>query len=366
MNSTITITLVSIASVLAIFVVGFERKLESSRQAQVSSRVLATVPVQDLKRIRVTSQMGQISIDRKGDGWKLMAPISDRADPDRIAKLVDKLAHLSIRETIERDEIGGDKIRLSRFGLSKSAFIEVKLEFEGKTDPLAIQFGAKGPLANTIYARMPDSPKRRGVYVVEGDFRSWITAPGTELRDRALFRQDPGQIEAYVLTTEKGEIAMRREPDAPRWYVERPLKARANDDIAYSILDELSKLRIDTFLGEQVEGSAALGSGVQPNSANFRLLPQGGKPFTIRLREQAEGDGKSSSMLATVDGRDAVFRINNNLVSRLPKNTSQVRYPYLADIDTTTIARIQIESTLDSVDLRRLKDSGTDWHLILG
>lgn len=366
MNSTITITLVSIAAVLAIFVIGFEKNFESSRQAQVSSRVLATVPVEDLKRIKITSQMAEISIDRKDYGWKLMSPVNDRADPDLVAKLIDKLAHLSIREVIDEDELGGDKLRLSRFGLSKSAFIEVKLEFQEKKDSVVFHFGARGPLAGTIFAKMPDTPKRDGVYVVDGDFRSWITAPGVALRDRRLFREDPGQIEAYVLTTEKGELALRREPDAPRWYVERPLKARANDDIAYSIIDELSKLRIDSFLGEDVGAMAALGSGVQPNTAIFKLMPQGGKPFTVMLREQSATEGQARTMLATVDGRDAVFRINNNLVSRLPKNTSQVRYPYLADIDPSTIARIQIESSLDSVDIRRLKDSGKEWHLIMG
>tara|TARA_R110002096_G_scaffold200639_1_gene384613 strand:- start:24920 stop:26875 length:1956 start_codon:yes stop_codon:yes gene_type:complete len=364
-KSSTTITLVSIAAVLAIFVLGFERRIESSRQAKVSSRILATVPVEELKRIKVTNQMGEISIDRKDGGWKLMKPIGDYADPGLVAKLADKLAHLTIRETIDRDEIGGDKIRLSRFGLSKSAFIEVKMEFEGKREPVTFHFGANGPLLGTIYAKIPDSSNRKDVYVVDGDFRSWITDPGDALRDRRLFREDPGKIEAYVLTTEKGEMALKREPDAPRWYVERPIKARANDDIAYSILNELSQLQVDEFLDEQVGSASGVGSGGDPDTAVFKLKPQGGKPFTVRLRELGS-EGEQRTMLAEVDGRDAVFRINNNLVSRLPKNTSQIRYPYLADLDPTTLARIQIESPLDSVDIRRLKDGGKEWHLIKG
>ena len=105
--------------------------------------------------------------------------------------------------------------------------------------------------------------------------------------------------------------------------------------------------------------------GLAPKQPSFRLQPQGGKPFVVKLREQ-ETPNAETMMLGTVSGRDALFQINNNLVSRLPKNINQVRYPHLADINTATVARIQIDSSLDSVDLRRMRETGKQWRLVLG
>ncbi len=365
MKPTTTTILLSCAAFLLVFVLVFERHIESSREAEGSSRLLVPISGESLKRIRITSQMGDLSIDRKDYGWKLMKPVDDHADPNLISSLADKLARLTIRETIDRDEIGGKKIKLSRLGLSESELIEVKLEFDGDRESLVLHFGAQGPLQGTIYVRMPDSEKRRDVYVVDGDFRNWIADPKTVLRDRRLFRVDPGEIESYVVETENGVMSLKREPNAPRWYVERPLKARANDDIAYSILDELSKLEIDEFLDPRAAATAGLATSTGPDMAIFRLEEQSGDQITVRLRER-ENDNGEVSMLATVSGRDAVFRIDNNLVSRLPKNINQMRYPKLADINLATVARVQIETPLDSVDLRRLRDSGNSWSLVVG
>ena len=365
MKPHVTFILLTIAAVLMVFVVGFERHLESSREVEASSRLLIPLDVDALKRIRIRNAVGEVSIDRKDYGWKLMNPIDDHADPESVAKLADRLAHLAIRETIRRDELGADGIRLSQLGLSQSQAIEVKLEFDDGRDSVTFHFGAAAALQGTLYARMPRSATRQDVYVVDGDFREWIADPGATLRDRRLFRRHPGEIQSYSIGTENGVMELEREPDAPRWFVQQPLKARANDDIAYSILADLSKLKVVEFLDPRAAATAGLSGGIGPNSAVFQLRPQGGKPFTIKLREEPAQDG-SPSLLATISGRDAVFRIEDDLVSRLPKTINQVRYPYLADVNSPAVARIEIESPLDTVDLRRLPENPKEWRLIRG
>ncbi len=363
MKPHVTVILLTIAAVLTVFVVGFERHLDSSREVEASSRLLIPLEVDALKRIRIRNAVGEVSIDRKDYGWKLMSPVDDHADPESIAKLADRLAHLAIRETIRREELGADGIRLSQLGLSESQAIEVKLEFDDGRESVTFHFGAAAALQGTLYARMPRSAARQDVYVVDGDFRDWIADPGATLRDRRLFRLHPGEIQSYRITTENGVIELEREPDAPRWFVQQPLKARANDDIAYSILDDLSKLKIIEFLDPRAAATTGLSGGIGPNSAVFALQPQGGKPFTVKLREESAQKG---TLLATISGRDAIFRIKNDLVSRLPKTINQVRYPYLADVNSPAVARIEIESPLDTVDLRRLPENPQEWRLIRG
>ena len=76
-----------------------------------------------------------------------------------------------------------------------------------------------------------------------------------------------------------GEIELEREEGAPRWSILKPLQARANDDIAYSIVEEISELEAESIVDETP--AAAENGAIDENTAMFVLQPQKGDPIEL-------------------------------------------------------------------------------------
>ena len=75
---------------------------------------------------------------------------------------------------------------------------------------------------------------------------------------------------------------MKRAEREPRWFIETPLQSRANDDIAYSLLEELTKLEAEEFRDDQALTGLASLDGL---AATFRLQAGSENPIDIVMRQ---------------------------------------------------------------------------------
>lgn len=336
---------------LGLWVMLWERRCDSTDQAALKAQFLTFWDENAVSKLRISGPAGEVEVERIAERWHLLRPVEDEADPEKLRQLVRLLCRLPLVEPLKEAEFAAEE-----FGFSKSNVIEVDL-LAGTRLLGRISLGREGPFQKTAYASVLEMAGRQRGGLVRMEMREWLATPLAQLRDRRLLRVPAGLITQYRLKTGQGEIVLRREERKARWHIETPLQSRANDDIAYSLLEELTLMEAVEFRDDQaLAGTASLDG----KSAMFRLEKGPGTPLEITLRQEEDGEG-IAYLLAKRSDRKAVLRIRDNLVQRLPRNVNQLRYPYLAEIPVQGVARIQIKSRSDpDVDLVH---TGSEWKL---
>lgn len=364
---TTTIVFTLTALLFVAFAVFVDPHLKTTDEARESSRILAPVKAGSIAKIRVSRQSGKsvLTKDENGD-WRLTEPLEDQLDPGLMKILLDDLSHLAIRETIRRDELGRTGPTLDELGFAAAESLKVTLEFDNEgAEPLELLFGANSAIDGALYVQTPETRDRPDVYLVDTTARLMLENPPGVLRDRRILRLHPGAIRGYVLRTHSGEIELERELKAPRWYIIKPLQTRANDDIAYSLLEEIVGLTAELIVDDAPPAAADPVAPEAENTAVIELHPQNGEPIEVVLRQEAPANPEDPVvLLATVSGRKATFKLANDLVSRLPTNANQLRNPHLTDFDPKMVARVQIQ-TPTSLDVDLIHD-GSSWLVVIG
>lgn len=340
------------------FVVFVEPHWKTTLEAEATSNLLIPVDSGNIRQLRVNRQTGESKLLLEEEGnWRLASgPIRDLLDPEKMKRLLDTLSHLRIRETIRLDEIeDGKKSVLNEMGFSASEQIDLKIDYPDKRPSQRLLVGTGGPLSGTVYIQAPGTGSRKHIYIVDGDLRSFLDSPAENLRDRKVTRVHPSRIVSYILRTSFGEVELKRELKEQRWFLTRPIQARANDDIAYSLLEEVDQMEVESFIDDKTIPPLLSSGAMDPRTAYFELRTDQGKVIKLQLKENPSPNPDDTRMMAKINGREAILQIHNNLVSRLPNNVNQLRYPYLADIDPATAARIFIRSPNNpDVELRSL------------
>jgi hypothetical protein len=327
--------------------------LERNRPAL--SPVLLRFRPESLARLEIASPGERTVIERGEKRWNFVKPVKDWADQKGMSEVAVGLSKMTVRESI-----GDNHMKDSEAGLSASKAIGLKLDLRGDaTKAEQLVFGRPGPFENTVYARLSGHRERRGTQLVETSLRPVVVAPGEQLRDRKLFPFAATDVTSYTFRQGNLDVELVRAPEAPRWFIKRPIQCRANDDIVYSLLEELGAMRAASFIEDRaLPASAQMNEG----AALFDIQTRKGSAVKLTL-EPKLGRGRET-MLAHVAGRTTVLEIADNFASRLPRNLEQFRFPNLIEFDKDSVARIKIESREDP-DVELVND-GRRWSLASG
>jgi hypothetical protein len=343
----VTLASLGLALIATLLVVGFET------QSGTPSTVLAQFPADAVDQAEITGPAGKTALRRTPDRWMFLKPVEDWADAGGMDKLVQGLSRLRVRETIADGEIKDATV-----GLNSSRAILVQLGFGPEKRPTErLLFGRPGPFEDTVYARIEGHRDRRGVFLVETPVHPILLDPDEHLRERRLFPFPATSIRSYSFRQGNLDVELTRDAKEPRWFLTRPIQCRANDDIAYSILEELAAMRASRFIEDR-----GLSAGTQntQGAAAFVIRSMQGDAVNLTLEAQAPQE-TGPAMLAQIGGRTTVLQISDDLVARLPRALEQFRFPTLVEFDKDTVAQIIIESRTDPKV--ELKSDGRRWDL---
>jgi hypothetical protein len=324
-----------------------------------AGKVLARVETDLLSRVVVKGPAGEAVLEKRDGYWHFTQPVEDRADPEAMGALLDLLSHLTVLDRIPIDEVGSsEELGAEALGLTGGQVVRVEMTEApegGEARTHAILLGKPTPLANSIYARIPDSEDRPDVYVVNGTPGKYLEDPVAALRDRHLFLAPADQIVQINVRTPKGEIEMKRKivPPVADWTLTKPLQTLADAAGIESLIAGLAGLRVESVLStggkpEPVpnpvpDGSVAIDVwryGVE-TPLKLYLKPAAGEAPAAA----AEGAGKPLPLIeARVSDRSAVFQVRSDLLETLPATPNGFRNPHLASIPPTAVFGIAIES----------------------
>ena len=181
MKISTTLALLVIAIGLGIFVWILDRRSPGNREQLAHSAYLVDLDRNDVTQLEIENGDTKTRLLKTNDGWRLTAPVVDRAD----SKVIDTLLYST--QFLKRDDtlgsLGkGDQKRnyLKQFGVLRSRLI---LRCSGSKTHIELQFGGDTAVEGSCYVRIDSKDE---VYVADDDLKKLISKPPDSFRDHQL------------------------------------------------------------------------------------------------------------------------------------------------------------------------------------
>jgi len=287
-----------------------------------------------------TGKVLELEFDTASRVWRMVHPISLRADAVKVEAALQQLQGLLVRQFVS-DEPKPD---LDAYGLQNP---DLSLSFSlGTNTVLSLRFG-KSPTnsADLVYARRDD--RNTIVTVAKDSFQPWLASSSQEFRDfldHHLFALDrqPDLIEIIA----QDNFALQRLTNGT-WLVAAPNLQTfpADPELMAEFSSALANLRFTEIEREIV---------LDPDLPTYGLKPAA-RQYTLKAADPAAADGSTNSVLTQLDfgirddkayarrkGEDFVYAINPRDLDRLPTASWQMRERQIWNFSETNVARIAI------------------------
>ena len=166
-------------------------------------RRLASVHPARVDRMVIKRPGGEMELRRDGQGWKIVKPLSARADAAFVSSFLEKLLRSGVEGFVAEE--GGDP---GTYGLSEPA-AEVQLFGEGDKDPQIIRLGSAAReggvyarlIPRNVICRLPDSVSKQ------------LALDLASFRDLALARINLDMVDLIRITAGSSRVVLKRAPD---------------------------------------------------------------------------------------------------------------------------------------------------------
>lgn len=337
MNSRATLLLlfVTLAVLGGLYIL--RQTVEPSRQAAEGRRYALTFDPESVREIGILRGKESISLHKEEAGWKITAPVVDRASPEAVDRLLLAVRFLEVHDRYP----GREAEKFPESGLIPPRF---HLELRGSRD-LGLDLGAGTALPQEVFARITGE---RGVLRVADTLVDLADNPVDSFRDPRLTDLVADDIEKFTVRRADGEMSLRRERG--RWMLDKPVRAKADPRAVRAFLEPLLGMQILSFgaQAKAVDPAAALPG----QEASISLTPHGGGD-DLELRVRGEGNGEKPQA-AFFKPRGGDLTVNGAAAASLFSISPEaLRDKSLGFVDLDTVDRIRLESDGTSVTLRR-------------
>lgn len=338
MNPRATIALFIVTVLVLGALVYVRQAMSPSREAAAEKRYALAFDPAEIDEIDLTRGNEIVSLRRDNGGWRMTAPVADRADPQAVDRLLLAARFLDVRD---REKIR-DPSSMPESGLAAP---RARLDLRGTRDH-RLDLGGPTALPEEIFARVAGRPY---VLRVADSILESATAPTDVYRDARLTDLLPEGIEKFTVRRADGEMTVRLERG--RWIVEKPVRAPADPRAVQDFLARLLGLRVTSF----VPATPATSETLPGQAARLALTPRGGGEEIIIEMRRDTGDG---SFTARHTPRDGSFGVDAEGAALLfDISPEALRDHSLGYVDPDTIDRIVIETDGREAVVRR-QDAG--------
>ena len=325
-----TLILVIVAAAIFAFIHFFESKQPTTQEATASAGRVVQFDRDKITGITIKNTDTKIDLHKKDGAWFLDAPIKDHADSMAINQLFTTAEALKSEEAIPTDKDGKDTLK--EFGLANS---ETRLTFTGGDKPVEILIGKDAAVEGKVYARVEGS---KTAHIISNDLKNQISKKVDEFRDHKLTNVVTTQVDKFLIKTRTGEVELDKKDQ--HWSLDKPFKARANDQKAGDLVAEIANAQVASF----VTDTANLATyGLQEPQGTISLTTEGSKePVVVQIGKPVEKE--KDKVYAKVSTRDVVLVVPKSLEKLLITTPNQVRDRSLVRFSPDIVDRINIES----------------------
>jgi hypothetical protein len=305
---TIILTVVFLA--LGTYVWFFERGEVST---PTPSRAAAwRLDVKRIRRITLTCGEQTTVIERVGRQWRIARPISARVDRGSMTELLDRVARVAMRRSIDKPG------NLADYGLAKpAAAIEVALAGGGRraaSERRVLLLGDKTPDGSAVYAQQQG---RASVFLADVALLDDASAGAAALRSKEIAAIDVADAQRIAIMRGPARFEVRRLGEK-RWQLMSPRRPQADASKIEDLLWALSDLRAQGF----VDHPGPLASyGLDPPRAAVTIYHARRKQ-PVRLMFGAAA--RPASIYLKTAG-DVIYEAPAEILTRLPKSADDLR-----------------------------------------
>ncbi|MDD5200662.1 MAG: DUF4340 domain-containing protein [Terrimicrobiaceae bacterium] len=192
-----------------VFVVSDDLQRLAFRNAQeFRDRRLTNLTPDRIDKFAIKRGLGEIALERGGQGWQIVRPFRARADDAAVDRLLQELLGLEIL-----DFVADESDDLSAYGLGEPR-AELILDVEDEARPIALRIGADADHAGTK-AVLAQFTARDSIYHLPAKAWTLLQLNPDDLRDRHLLELNLDTVDALRLRD--GAKAWTVQRDGEKW-----------------------------------------------------------------------------------------------------------------------------------------------------
>lgn len=383
MRTKITLALVFINIVLALFVYNLKRESATEEKARALRTRVLGADIVGIRELGVSGSNNQtiLNIRRNdtatpsvGSPWLITTPIDWPANDFAVERILNELRHLEHETSFLVSDLEKNGQTLADYGLNPPRqHIVLTRETEPGQPPanVTLGIGDETKTGGRLYLLSPDGAR---IHVVRrGLLDSIPTALNqnlAQLRSDILFNIPAFEARSLSIQTDGPRVRLRR--DNNRWTFETPFTARASKTAVELTLSQLNALRARRFFLSKTDTPDTL---TQLNTPAFRIMLEGNNRRETLLVGKVYAPPapktEAAEYYARLEDRDQVFTvlIPDRFLEALRRAQDSLRDPRIIDVATDTINAITLSAPdKPPLTLRRLEttnSAGTEnWQML--
>jgi len=338
-NPRATLALLIVTLLAVGLLVYLRQTVDPTREAAETRRYAAIFDPAALDEFDLTRGNETLSFRQVLGGWRLIAPVEDRADPAAVDRLLGAARFLAVRDR-QRTR---DPAAVPESGLATP---RVRLDLRGPRT-VRLDFGSATALPGEIFARLGGQPE---LLRVPDSILELATATASDFRDPRLTDLVPEDIERFTVRRADGEMTLRLERG--RWFIDKPVRAAADPRAIRDFLERLLGLRITDF---QPPAATTAPDALPGQVAQLALTPRGGgEEIHLELLRETTPD----RITARYAPRGGALTVDPAALLLFDVSPEELRDRSLGYVEPDAIDRIVLSVAGKTTTLVRLED---DW-----
>jgi hypothetical protein len=314
----------------------------------------------DVNKLTVKNPAGEIELQRTADRWRIVKPLSARANDQKVNDLISQVTTLSVGGFVADDKADSAAYGLSEprgtitlFTPNEPKGIDLmiganpapKTPEPDKNNPAPSPAPSPAPKADAVYVRMPS---RQSVYTVSKSVEDFLSLKPNDLRDRELMRLNADQVDRIRITLASGPGVTLARKDK-KWTLLGQPEQPANTVLADGLLQKLGQTSTAAFVEDSVADLAKYGLD-KPSlkvafssyaSENTAESNAGEKPIATVDFGNVDGE----NIYARLEDEPFIVSVNKSVLEAVPSDPLQWQPLAIFDVDPEKVNTLEIKAT---------------------
>ena len=296
---------------------------QAENQRKETEAKAFTVEKKAIRRLTVSAKGEQTTVERDGDGWKVVAPLVAKADKFVIDTIVDRFLEMKSKATVADDDS-----RLAEFGLTAPsiALSAAYKDGQGADQTIGVKLGGEPPLDSSglYYVREGDPHVYLGESFVKFAFEKGLF----ELRDKSLVNWEDKDVHSVTVTKDGASWTAERSGDG--WKLTAPEADEADRTVVEAVVTRLRNIRATSFAAEAGAATDLSAFGLVSPAVTATVVVGADKQTkTVQVGLVDEG-GTKKAYARLADGSSGVLTVHESLVTDLTKMPDDLREKVVA------------------------------------
>jgi hypothetical protein len=303
MKTIYTLIALLMALVLAVFIFFYESRRMTTDEWQERKHYVFNIKAADISKMRIENRYGKFHLEKKGNLWKITAPLKARADKTIIESIISKLENMKTKRKFKLEK---DK----DYGTGRP---RVKFYFGSAGKQKEVSFGNISLDKKYIYIRIDKDDE---IQVVDKDIFKKINKDITAFRYKKVLDFKRYNITKIELTRVGRSMVFERDKEH-NWRITSPILYKANNFKCDEMLDKIEKLEVDNFVEDGVREFSRYGLDKPRIAVKFFEEK--------KVRGIHFGLKKESQIYARRAGNTSVYSVKKDIMDILDKEVVSFR-----------------------------------------